>query len=462
MLPKGLKNSLNKIREISSDIYQKYIPIIDDDTDISSFASPILTYPEVYNEFCGALINRIVYTAIETRTFNNPLRGLEGNVMPLGYAGQEIFVNAAKGRQYNPEDFAGILKKYESDIKVQYLVKNMDLQYCVTIIRTKLKEAFVSWDNLDQFITGLINSLYNGMYIDEFRFTKALVSSAYAGNLVQVETVSNPSSSEALAKTFLTKARELFLNFQMPSTKYNAWAKVGGSGRPVTTWTEPSDIVILLRNDIRSYLDVNVMASAFNIDSATLLGNIYPVDNFDVYSDDGEKVFDGANVFALIADRNWFKIRPIDQFMEQDYNANNRAMQYYLNNIKMYEYSLFANGVVFATAENTVQPTAIKFVKDGEEISTLSIAENGDPVEVQLVTTPYSANGTITIASSAEGKATAALKSGETKVVVITPVDDGSANVTASANSGAVTATLAVTITAAAAAAGEAKTTRSK
>ena len=37
--------------------------------------------------------------------------------MPLGYAGQEIYVNPAKGRQYNPEDFAGILQKYEADVK---------------------------------------------------------------------------------------------------------------------------------------------------------------------------------------------------------------------------------------------------------------------------------------------------------------------------------------------------------
>lgn len=446
MLPKGLKNSLNKIREISSDIYQRYIPIIDDNTDISTFASPILTYPEVYNEFCNSLINRIVYTAIETRTFNNPLRALEGNVMPLGYAGQEIYVNPAKGRQYNPEDFAGILKKYESDVKVQYLIKNMDLQYPVTIIRTKLKEAFVSWENLDQFITGLINSLYNGMYIDEFRFTKALVSSAYKGNLVQVETVQNPSSSEALAKVFTTKARELFLNFQMPSTEYNAWSKVGGYGRPVTTWSEASDIVLLVRNDIRAYLDVEVLANAFQIDRAVLLGNIYPVDNFNVYSDDGDLVFDGSNIFGMIADRNWFKIKPVDQFMEQDYNANNRAMQYYLNNIKMYEFSLFANAKIFATGEATVNPTAMKFVKNGETITTLSITVGDDPVEVEVETTPYSANTDITITSSATGKATASLKTGTKKTVVITPVASGSTNVKAKV--GDVETTLAVTVNA--------------
>ena len=442
MLPQGLKNSLNKIREISSDIYHQYIPILEDDTDISTFASPILNVPEVYNEFCNALVNRIVYTQVNTKTFNNPLRGLEGSVMPLGFAGQEIYVNPAKGRQYNVNDFAGILQKYEADVKVQYLVKNMDIQYPLTIVRTKLKEAFVSWENLDSFITGLTNSLYNGMYIDEFKYTKALVSSAYKGNLVQVETVSAPTTSKELAETFTIKARELFLNFQMPSTQYNAWAKVGGAGKPITTWTDPEDIVILIRNDVRAYMDVTVLANSFQIDKAVLLGNIYAVDNFDVYDDEGNKIFDGSNIFGMIADRNWFKIRPIDQFMENGYNANNRAMQYFLNNIKMYEFSLFANAKVFATGEATVNPTAIQFRKNGEIITTLAVGDT--PQDVEIVTTPFSANASITVASSATGKATVAKKSGENKLITITGVADGSSNITATV--GTVTGTLAVTV----------------
>ena len=441
MLPKGLKNSLNKIRQVSSDIYHQYIPILEDDTDISTLATPVLTVPEVYNEFCNALVNRIVYTQIETKMFNNPLRGLEGNVMPLGYAGQEIYVNPAKGRQYNPDDFAGILQKYEADVKVQYLIKNMDIQYPLTVIRTKLKEAFVSWESLDSFITGLTNSLYNGMYIDEFKWTKALVSSAYKGNLVNVETVSSPLTSADLAKSFTTKARELFLNFQMPSTSYNAWSKVGGAGRPITTWTDPEDIVILIRNDVRAYMDVEVLANAFQIDRAVLLGNIYPVDSFDVYDDEGNKIFDGSNVFGMIADRNWFKIKPIDQFMENGYNANNRAMQYFLNNIKMYEFSLFANAVVFATAEATVNPTAFKFFIDGEEVTSATITKNTDVV---VETVPYSANASITYASSATTYATVAKKDSQNKVITITAKADGDTNITATV--GEVTGTLAVTV----------------
>jgi uncharacterized protein YjdB len=438
MLPKGLKNSLNKIRQVSSDIYHQYIPILEDDTDISALANPVLTVPEVYNEFCNALVNRIVYTQIETKMFNNPLRGLEGNVMPLGYAGQEIYVNPAKGRQYNPDDFAGILQKYEADVKVQYLIKNMDIQYPLTVIRTKLKEAFVSWETLDSFITGLTNSLYNGMYIDEFKWTKALVSSAYKNNMVQVEVVSDPSTSEQLAKAFTVKARELFLNFQMPSTQYNAWAKVGGSGRPITTWSDPEDIVLLIRNDIRAYLDVEVLANAFQIDRAVLLGNIYPVDSFDVYSDEGTKIFDGSNIFGMIADRNWFKIKPVDQFMENGYNANNRAMQYFLNNIKMYEFSLFANAKVFSTTEATVPVTSMSFENTAPTVAV------GSTVEVKLNTVPGSANTPITYTSGTEAKATVSAKASDPKTVVITGVEAGTSVITATAED--VTTTLTVTV----------------
>ena len=168
----GLVTSLNKLRELSSGLYHQYVPIIDDATDISTFAEPILTVPEVYNEFCDSLINRIVFTQFEIKAFRNPLVVLEGDRVPLGYAGQNVYINPAKGRTFNVNDFAGLLVKYAADVKVDYFTVNKDLQYCVTFTRDQLKKAFVSWADLETFIDGLSNILYNGMYIDELRFTK--------------------------------------------------------------------------------------------------------------------------------------------------------------------------------------------------------------------------------------------------------------------------------------------------
>ena len=392
-VPEGLKNSLNAIREISTEIYHQYVPIIDDDTAISQFADPIINNKVVQNEFISSLIQRIVYTQFEIKYFRNPLQVLEGDQIPLGYQGQEIFVNPAKGRKFNPDDFAGLLAKYESDVKVQYMALNMDVQYPVTILRQSLKKAFVSWTDLETFIDQLSNSLYNGAYIDEFRFTKNIVSSAYKGNKAIIEQITAPTT-EALAKEFITKARALFLNFQTPSSNYNAWNKMGGYGRPIVTFTAPEDIIFIIKNDLRAYLDVNVLASAFNMDKTDLLGNIITVDNFDVFDDDGNKIYDGSNIIGLIADKRWFRIKRQDMFLDTFYNPNNRTWQYYLNLIKMYNFSLFANGVIFATSLPTgVNITDVTLpdlnVTDGENLKNITVnpANTTDTLRVEVDST---------------------------------------------------------------------------
>ena len=202
MLKESLKNCLNNIREISSEIYSQYVPIIESSTDISVLANAVLNYPNVQNEFMSNLSKKLIYTAFETKRFNNPLKILEGDEIPLGYAGEEIFVNPQTGRRFNVDDFAGLLTKYEADVKVQYTQVNMDLQYPVTVTRAKLKSAFTSWENLDRFITEIANALYNGAYIDEYMFTKGLVTSAYNANRVQIRTATIPTN-EATGKAFV-------------------------------------------------------------------------------------------------------------------------------------------------------------------------------------------------------------------------------------------------------------------
>ena len=422
----SLKTSLNAIREISSEIYHRYVPIIDENTDISTFANPIMNYPVVYNEFQNQLINKLVYTQFELKAFRNPLVVLEGDRLPLGYGGENVYVNPAKGRQFNVNDFAGLLVKYEADVKVEYLTLNMDLQYCVTYTRQQLKKAFRSWEDLETFIDELSNSLYNGAFIDEWRFTKQLVSSAYDNNMVMTEVVT-PVTNETTGKAFIQKVRELFLNFQLPSTLYNAWHKVGGEGRPVTTWTNPEDVVLLIRNDVRALTDVEVLASAFNMNKADFLANnVLLVDNFDVYDDEGVKVFDGSNIIGGLFDKSWFKIRRQDMFMESFYNPNNRTTQYYLNLIKMYRFSLFANGVLFVTEEKEVPATALSF-KGG---ATGEVAV-GSKLTDEVVTTPAQANSEITIVSSDNEVATATI---ENKVVTITGIASGSATITITSN----------------------------
>ena len=438
-IPEGLRTSLNQIRETSIDnntLYHRYVPEILPETDIGSFASPILENPSVMNDFMNVLVQRIVYTQVDIKLFNNPLRVLEGDRIPLGAIGQEIYINPAKGRKFNVDDFAGLLARYEADVKVQYHKLNSDLQYCVTITRAKLKDAFVSWSTLENFIDGLTQSLYNGAYIDQYNLTKGLVSSAYASNQVKVEVI-DAVNSEAYAKAFITKARTMFLNMKTPSPNYNAWRQVGGYGKDILTWSNPEDIVFLIRNDIASFIDVNTLAGAFNIDKTTLMGNIIYVDSFDEYNDAGTKIFDGSAIVGMMADKSWFRIKEQETTMDEFYNANNRTWQYYLNVVRMYSYSLFANAVVFATSAPVVPATKIEF----NETSPSVVA--GSKIILSVTTTPFPANPTISYSSGTEAKATV-LKIDD-KHVEVTGVEAGTSVITAT--DGTHSATVTVTVT---------------
>ena len=434
----SLKQSLNMLREISSTIYHEYVPIIDDSTDISAFAEPILNYPEVYNEFCNVLVNKLVYSQFESKTFNNPLQVLDGDRIPLGYAGEEGYVNPAKGRGFNVNDFAGLLVKYEADVKIQYQVVNADLQYAVTVSRSQLKKAMTSWANLEDFITSLSNSLYNGAYIDMFSFTKNIISGALRDNKA-VYSVISAVSNEATAKAFTEKARELFLNFQLPSTEYNSWSKNDGAGRPITTWTNPEDIVLIIRNDVRAKIDVQALASAFNVNYADFMGRVITVDNFDVYDDEGTKVFDGSSIVGGIFDKSWFRIKTQDMFMENFYNPNNRTMQYFLNVIRMYNFSLFANGVVFVTSAPSVATKTITFKETSPEVTA------DEKITLHIATDPFQANDTITFSSGTVAKAT--VEKIDNRTVEVTGKAAGSSVITAT--NGTVSATVTVTVNAA-------------
>lgn len=427
-ITEGLRTSLNQIRETSiqnGTVYNRQIDEITPNTDISIFASQLFSDDNLMNEFFDVLVKRIVYTQIvDYKLFNNQLQFLWGDQMPLGSIGQEIFINPAKGRKFNVNDFAGLLAKYEADIKVQYPHINSDIQYPVTITREKLRTAFTSWENLESFINAITQSLYNGAYIDRYNMTKGLVADAYNKRNVKIEVLDEPNT-EAKAKAFLTKARTLYLNMQEPSSDYNAWRQVGGYGRDVLTWTEAEDIVFLIRNDIGAYLDVNVLANAFNIDKAVLLGRVKYVKDFSEYDKEGNVVIDGSKILGIMCDKSWFRIKNQETDTSDFFNPNNRTRQIYLDDVNMYQYSLFSNAVVFATEEPQVAITGLE-----TNVSEVTIDE-GDETTVTVSTTPAQANTpNITVASDDSDVATATI-SGRT--VTITGVGDGTATVTVTA-----------------------------
>ena len=436
----GLIKALNDIRETSianNTLYHRQVPFVDATTSITAFGQPILQNPEVANEFINALVNRVAYTSVLVKNFNNPLQQLKGDEIPLGYAGQSIYVNPAKAREYNVNDFAGLLAKYEADVKVEYHVKNVDIQFPVSITRQELKKAFVTWGDFERFIESMVNSLYNGLYITQYNLTKGLVASAYKENTARIEVMTIPTNRSEW-RDFVATIRGMFLNMLAPSTQYNAWYNIGGAGRPITTWNEAEDTVLLLRNDVLSQVSVQVLSAAFNMSEAEFMGRVIAIDNFNQYDDEGALVFDGSKILGMIADRRWFRINDQETYMDQFYNANNRMWNYYLNYVSQYSSSLFANAVILATEAPTVPITGLSFAS-----ATAIVPAVGEELILRVQSTPRGGNTAITFASS-DSDATFSVTQIDNKTVKLTGVAQGTATLTATA--GSVSTTIDVTV----------------
>ena len=430
MISDGLQTALNEIRETliqDNTLYQEQIPLVNHYTSSQVYGQSLLALPsDMRNKFIQSLVNRIAYTKFVMDYFENPLQELAGDDLPLGAIGQEIYVNPARGRVYNIDDFAGLLAKYKSDVKAEYSEINFDVQYPVTIIRKELEKAFASWGDFESFLMGISTSLYNGAYIDDYKYTKKLISNAYRNNAVQMETFTFANASaptEAELKSFTKKLRETFLNFKSPSTRYNAWSKVGGYGRSIVSWSKPEDVVVFISNKLASELDVDVLSNAFNMSKSELMGKVYYIDSFDIIDDEGQVQFDGSNIYALICDKRWFKIRTKDMFMDEFYNANNRSWQQYLNVIKAFNYSLFANAYMLVGATPSVPVTSAVF----NETTPSVVASK--KITLSLTTTPFNATDTITFSSSATGKAT--VTKIDDRHVEVTGVAEGSSTISA-------------------------------
>ena len=202
----------NYVRENSSAGFQDVVPTATSE-NIATLANILFdkSYTTMLNEFVSNLINRLGFTMVQNKVFSNPLAMFKKGSVPLGTDIQEIFTNTALSEDYELSNtaMAKILTITYPDTHVAYYRRNRKDLYTVTVSREGLQGAFVSWDRFEDYIASLMNSLYNGDYIDEFKYAKQLIRGAYDNNKAIIQVVSAPTS-EANDKALVKKLREIY------------------------------------------------------------------------------------------------------------------------------------------------------------------------------------------------------------------------------------------------------------
>lgn len=430
MANKGVK-LFNFIRQNSSEAFVNVVPSATED-NIQGIKNILFNdaYQPQLNEFVNNLINRIALTIVRNKSYNNPLALFKKGSIPLGTDIQDIFTNPAEAEQYEYSNtaMAKLLTITDPDTHVAYYRRNRQDLYTKTISREGLQGAFDSWDKFNDYIASITQSLYSGNYIDEFNYTKALIDGAYDSNKVIVQTVTNPTD-EASSKAFLKTCRALYNKLSFPSTQYNAYSKFSGAKGTITTWTDPERIVLVITADALANVDVDALASAFNLDKANFMGRVITVDSFE-----------NPEIIGVMCDESWLQI--YDQIFRFDefYNARVMAWNEYLHVWGTYAICPFANAVVLATEEPT-PATAIEIGADNIDLD-LTSQPTGEELDITLI--PATATTDVEYSSSNEEVFTVS-KISNTKVQV-TPVAVGNGTLTAKTDNGlSDTATVTVT-----------------
>lgn len=330
---------LKSMRDEASDSFRRDVPMAAAEAP-GEFGKAVLNYEYTTNEFVNAFVNKIVFSIVHRKLFQNPLGILKRTEMPLGWDGEETHVNPVKPIDYDGTEtgMQGLLKMYKPDIATAFYRLNRQHEYPLTINYDQLRGAFTSYGALNNLVDYCVDSIYNGATIQEYKDTRMLVSEAVAGNRIVTQTVAKPVD-RATSEAFMDTLRSLSMIFPFPSENYNGWhvQKPNKPGR--ISWSEIGDQVIIIRADVASKVGTSLLANVFNVDYADYMVRQIIVDSF---GDD--------KTLAILADKSAFIIAEQVRKFSRFENGASLSMQYFYHCWDLYGLSPFQNAVALVTA----------------------------------------------------------------------------------------------------------------
>lgn len=431
---------LNAIRNSASTNYRDFVPTAKNTPEsIRRIGEIIMQYTPLQNEFLNALVNRIARVIITSKMYSNPLSMFKKGLIDFGESIEEIFVNIANPHQYDVEESENkVFAREIPDVRAAFHTLNYKKFYKQTIQNKDLNQAFLSWDGITDLISKIVNAMYTAANYDEFVTTKYMLAKAILDGRLSAITVDAND-----AKGAVTKIKGVSNALTFMSNNYN----VAG----VQTFTDKDDQYLLVNSQFDSEIDVEVLASAFNMSKAEFMGHRILIDGFGtldvarlnaLFKDDpnyevpSQDTLTALNAIpAVLVDKNFFMI--FDNMFEftENYNGQGLYWNYFYHTWKTFSMSPFANALVFVPAvpsvtSVTVSPTAIT-CKKGQSVQlsvtvetknyapkTVNWKSNTDGVTVDI-------NGHVTVSTSVTQK-TAVI----TAISTYDPTKSGSCTVT--------------------------------
>lgn len=370
-----------------------------DTASIHEIGALINEYTPTRNAFWNTLMNRIGLVIIKSKDWDTDFKDFKKGELELGESIEEIFVNLARPFAFNPDVAEKeVFKREYADVRVAFHKLNYQLFYKQSISEQESRAAFVSWGSLSDFVNRIIQSMYTGLNYDYYCMVKYAICRAVLNNgLTKMASGSTGAGTADDYRAIVTTAKSVANKFSIMSDSYN---QAG-----VYNATRPSDLRIIMTADMDAAFDVNVLASAFNMDKTEFIGRRYLVDSFGKHDMTRlAQIFEGdpnyvpftaddlatlGDIDCVMFDREWTMIYDALMEFEDIRNPQGLYYNYVLHKWGVISVSPFENAVALIRGyEQPQTPTGTLSAFYGSTNSTTAPESGADNLGSWIEFTP--------------------------------------------------------------------------
>lgn len=292
-----------------------------------------------FNDFMNVLVNRIAFSYVRSKVWENKLAVFKGQKINYGSTIQEIAPNWIRAHSYNVSDET-LLKLNRPEAGVWYHSQNRQDRYDISISYDDLRTAFTEEYGLNNLIAAFMEVPINSDNYDEYRIMMQLIAEydySFGFFKKQVTAPTTTTTAQAFLKTLRADAELM----TFPSARYNAI----NVDIPVFV-NKPSELVLLITPEYKASLDVDALSMLFHLEKAEVQQRIVVVDEFPV-----------PDAVAILTTEDFFVCNDTVYENTSFWNPQTLVTQYYLHHWGVYSCSPFVPAILYTTAAGTSIPT---------------------------------------------------------------------------------------------------------
>lgn len=381
-------------RNIVQDAGDGHILVSGTTQTIHDIGDYVLSFQAAQNAYLNALVNRIGFVYISSKMYTNPWSVFKKGRLEFGETIEEIFVNLCKPYQFSPSSAEqDVFKRVIPDVRAAFHTMNFQKLYPITVSDDQLRQAFLSWQGIADLIAQIVDMVYTSAQTDEYLVMKYMLARAVLNG--QITPVTVPALTSDNASAVAQVMNEVSMNLEFQSDKYTM--------TNVTTHTPQEDQFLIVTTNFRANMNMNVLAAAFHLDYAQLMGRIINVDSLvdmdwkrltDLFTDETGTVDSGfaqwtedeveilETVPAIMTSRDFWQVWDNFEKMAENYNGRGLYWNYFYHVWKTFSLSPFAQAVCYTAATGaitavSVTPTSATLPKGADMQLAVGVSHTG-------------------------------------------------------------------------------------